>query len=132
LTTNALREALNKNSAAPDANGLFSTGQIIDALYGSMDLEKLATQKELRRKLELENAITTGSVLDRDALTTGFTQLADALSAAVTSSDLPRQAKETFLQNLASWPLILDGVASRQSKLSRRNGEAPTEDGSES
>jgi hypothetical protein len=84
-----------------------------------MDVEKLATQKELRRKLELENAITTGSVLDRAALSKGFAQLADALSGAVMNSDLPRLAKENFLTNLSGWPLILDEVTSRQTKLVR-------------
>ena len=30
----------------------------LDALYGSLAVEKLATQKEARPKLELENAVT--------------------------------------------------------------------------
>ena len=132
LSANSLRKALNRASVEPGEDGCYSTAQLLSGLYGLMHEERLKTQRELTRKYEIANRIAEGSVLDRDALTTGFTQLADALSAAVTSSDLPRQAKETFLQNLASWPLILDGVASRQSKLSRRNGEAPTEDGSES
>jgi len=60
-----LRESLAKSSATADQDGLFTTRQVVDALFGSLAVEKLATQKELRRKLELENAITTASVLDR-------------------------------------------------------------------
>jgi hypothetical protein len=63
LSIMALRKALNKTSAESDQSGLFSTRQIVDTLYGSLAVEKLATQKELRRKLELENAVTTASVL---------------------------------------------------------------------
>ena len=43
-----------------------------------MDVEKLATQKEVRRKLELENAITTGSVLNRAELEKVMAAIADA------------------------------------------------------
>ena len=60
-----LRKSLAKSSATADQDGLFTTRQVVDALFGSLAVEKLATQKELRRKLELENAITTASVLDR-------------------------------------------------------------------
>jgi hypothetical protein len=42
-----LRKALNKTSAELDQSGLFSTRQIVDALYGSLAVEKLATQKSL-------------------------------------------------------------------------------------
>ena len=51
-----------------------------------MNVEKLATQKELRRKLELENAITTISVLDRGALSRSFALIADAMSMRIMSS----------------------------------------------
>jgi hypothetical protein len=59
LASQTLRKSLAKSSATPDRDGLFSTKQIVAAIYGSMHIEKLATQKELRKKLELENAITT-------------------------------------------------------------------------
>ena len=65
LASVTLRKSLAKSSATADEDGLFTTRQVVDALFGSLAVEKLATQKELRRKLELENAITTASVLDR-------------------------------------------------------------------
>ena len=34
LSTGTLRKALGKNSAAPDADGLFTTKQIVAAIYG--------------------------------------------------------------------------------------------------
>jgi hypothetical protein len=89
-------------------------------------------RRELTRKYEIANRIAEGSVLDRDALTAGFTQLADALSNVVMfDRALSRESKEDFLRNLSNWPLILDDVANRQSKLQRGNGKQPRGDGSE-
>jgi hypothetical protein len=126
LSMMTLRKSLAKSSAIPDADGLFTTQQIIVALHGSMDVEKLATQKEIRRKLELENAVTEGTVLNRAALSKGFAELADALQQTVINSSLPREAQENFLHNLSSWPVILEGIARSQSKL--RNGEKPRQE----
>ena len=75
-----------------------------------MHKEKIATQREITRKLELENAITTAGVINRAELTKGFAELADALVGTVMNSDLPRSAKENFLNNLASWPKGLHAI----------------------
>jgi hypothetical protein len=56
-------QGAQKNSAAPDKDGLFTTRQIVGAVYGgALSEEKLRTQRQITRKLELENAITLGSV----------------------------------------------------------------------
>jgi hypothetical protein len=85
LASHTLRKSLVKNAATPDADGLFTTKQIVAAIYGSMHIEKLATQRELRRKLELENAITVGSVLNRAELMKGLAAIADAFASRVMS-----------------------------------------------
>jgi hypothetical protein len=132
LTSATLRKALAKNSATPDTDGLFTTRQIVDALYGSLAVEKLATQKELRRKLELENAITTGSVLDRQALLKAFAAIADAFVSRVMSvQGLTRQEKEDLLKELSSWPLALEEVAHAQTRLPNGNGTRPESEGEE-
>jgi len=132
LTSATLRKALAKGSATPDRDGMFSTAQIVAALYGSLAVEKLATQREVRRKLELENAVTTGSLLDRSALARVFGTIADAISSRIMSSELSRPAKEDILRDLSSWPLALQEVSDRQTKHSRRgNGQAPKEEGNE-
>jgi hypothetical protein len=120
LSTGTLRKALNKDSAVPDADGLFTTRQIVAALHGSMDVEKLATQKELRRKLELENQITRGELLNRAELMKGFSQVADAMVSRIMVSELSRSAKEDLLKDLARIPLILKDVGHAQSRLPRK------------
>ena len=98
LASVTLRKSLAKSSATADQDGLFTTRQVVDALFGSLAVEKLATQKEVRRKLELENAITTGSVLDRGSLSKVFALIADAISSRIMScNELSRTAKEDIL-----------------------------------
>jgi len=81
---------------------------------------------ELRRKLELENAITTGSVLNKDALSRAFAELADALSSVVMSDrNLSRESKEDFLRNLSDWPLRLQLLPTSKAGSGTANGQNP-------
>jgi hypothetical protein len=121
LTSNTLRKALAKNSAAADADGLFTTAQILAALYGALHFERLRTQRARARQLELENAITTGSVLDRASLAKAFASIADAVKSRIMASELSRVAKEDVLRDIASWPLAMRGVADRQTRLLPNN-----------
>jgi hypothetical protein len=65
LTTNTLRKALNKDSPAPDKDGLYSTEQICGALFGIMHREKIRTQRQVADRITLENQITRGEMLNR-------------------------------------------------------------------
>jgi hypothetical protein len=87
------RKLLAKNSAVPDAVGLFTTRQTTDAVFGGLSEEKLATQRPLTRKYELENSIVEASVLNKAALEAGFSQLADAMVHRIAASELSREAK---------------------------------------
>jgi hypothetical protein len=132
LAANTLRKALAKSSAIPDADGLFTTKQIVAAIHGSMDIEKLATQKELRRKLELQNAIAEASVLNRSELMKILSMIADAMRTRIMSdSEMSRSAKEDILKDIASIPLLLKEVAHAQSRLPRGNGAHPESEGEE-
>ena len=133
LTSQTLRKSLAKTSATPDTDGLFSTRQIIAAIYGALHQEKLATQKQLTRKYEIANAIAEASVLDRVELTRVFAVIADAISNRVmTCNELPRSAREDILRDLATWPLVLEDVAHAQTRLPRGNGKRQEDDKSES
>jgi hypothetical protein len=54
LTSQSLRRSLAKTFATPDADGLFTTKQIVAAVYDAFDQEKLATQKQLTRNMRLQ------------------------------------------------------------------------------
>jgi hypothetical protein len=55
MTHNTLRKSLNKNSAQADADGLYSTKQVIDAVFGGLADEKLATQRQLTSGVAVQN-----------------------------------------------------------------------------
>jgi hypothetical protein len=125
LSSNTLRKALGRDSARPDADGFFSTAQIISALYGAMYQEKLRAQRARAQQIELENAITTGSVLDRASLTKAFAQIADAFTSRLNAAtEMPRKVRDDLLRDLSRWPLALEDTAKRQTRLPRNgNGE---------
>jgi hypothetical protein len=132
LTSQTLRKSLAKASATSDAAGLFTTKQIIGAIYGAFDQEKLATQKQLTRKYQIANAIAEASVLDRAEVMKGLAAVADAMVSRIMASELSRAAKEDLLRDLSSVPLVLEEVAHRQTKLPRGSGAHSEEDQSES
>jgi hypothetical protein len=119
MTHNTLRKLLNKNTVVADADGLYTTKQITDAVFGGLHEEKLLTQRQLTRRYELENAITEASVLDRKALTVGFAALADAMTSRIMTSELSRETKEDLLRDLATIPIVCENVARSQSRLRR-------------
>jgi hypothetical protein len=114
LMSQTLRKSLAKTSATPDAHGLFTTKQIIAAIYGAFDQEKLATQKELTRKYRIANAIAEASVLGRGELTRVFATIADAISTRIMSAaEIPRAVREDILREIATWPLAVQETAHR-------------------
>jgi hypothetical protein len=127
-----LGKALAQASIAPAADGTYSTQEICQALFGLMHQEKLATQKEIREKLQLENQITRGQMLSRSELAKALALIADAMTSRIAASELSRSAKEDLLKDLSSIPLMLRDVAHAQSRLPRRNGLHPEEAACES
>jgi len=133
LAPNTLRKYLHQGDAEPDADGCFSTLQICACVYGDMRAEKLRKERELTRKYQLENQITEGNLLDRQALAKTFALIADAMVTRINSAtELPRNVREDILRDLSTWPLAIEEVAHRQSRLPRGNGTHPEEDQSES
>jgi len=131
LTSQTLRKSLGKTTATADADGLFTTKQICQAIFGSMHVEKLATQRQLTRRYELENAITEATVLDRVELMKGLALIADAMVRRIMSSGLARSEKEDILKDLSSIPLVLEETAHRQIRLPRAKVKRHEEDQSE-
>ena len=121
MSSATLRKSLAKNSAVPDRDGLFSTAQLVAAIYGGLYLERLRTQRARAQQLELQNAITTGEVLNRAELSKAFAAIADAVVSRIMSSGLARSEKEDILRDISTWPSALKGVAERQTRLQRNN-----------
>jgi hypothetical protein len=131
LAQNSLRKYLNQGGAEPDEGGCYTTTQIVECIHGDLRAERLRKERELTKKYALANAITEGSVLDRAELSSVFAAIADAVSTRIMSaSEIPRHVREDVLREIATWPLALEEVSARQTKLPRRrNGQ--TDDASE-
>jgi hypothetical protein len=123
LAVNTLRKSLGQSGAEPDAGGCFTTGQIVAALFDDLRAEKLATQRQLTRRYELDNLITEGRVLDKAPLMAALSAIADAMVSRIMASGLSRNEKEDVLKELSSVPIALEEVTARQSRLPRRNGQ---------
>jgi hypothetical protein len=67
-----LRRRLGDHHQETGPDGCFSTRQVVESIYGDLHREKIRTQRALSKKLELENAITTASVLNRAELRESF------------------------------------------------------------
>ena len=124
-TVDTLKKSLNQVSAEPDADGLYTTGQLIQARYGELYQEKLRVHRETADRIAMENAITRGETLSRSELMKGFAALADAMVFRITSSELSREAKEDLLKDLASIPIVIADTARKQTRFRRgKNGPA--------
>jgi hypothetical protein len=88
-----------------------------------MHVEKLGTQKALRRKLQLENAVTEGQLVQRSELMKVFSAIADAITSRIMASALSRSEKEDILRDISSIPVVLTG----RGRLARGNGAQPAE-----
>jgi hypothetical protein len=126
-TVDTLTKALNRISEGPDENGLFTTAQLIQAQFGQLHVEKVRYQRALAERVELENSVAKANLLDRASIMQGLAALADALVSAVKTSNLDRPSQETFLQNLATWPVVVKDVADRQTKRRPRRSNGETE-----
>jgi hypothetical protein len=128
MTPVMLARALAAISAIPGEDGCYSTAQLIEAAFGSMHQEKLATQKEIRKRYTLENAITTAGVLNRAELAKALAAIADAMVSRVMAANVPRSVKEDLLKELSTIPVTLQEVADGQTRLPRDKGPLPKED----
>jgi len=83
-----------------------------------MHIERLKTQREITKKYSLENAVTVGSLLNRDALAQGLAAIADAITSRImVAQELSRATKEDVLKDLSSIPVVIADVARKQSRF---------------
>jgi hypothetical protein len=130
IAPGTLRKSLGQSGAEPDSGGCFSTEQLCQALFGSMHVEKLATQRELTKRYRLDNTIVEASVLNRAKIEQALAAIADAMVSRIRASQLNRQEQDDLLANLAGIPVMLEETARSQTKL-RRDDKQCDSDGDE-
>jgi hypothetical protein len=98
--------------------------------------ERLRRVSEEADKVAIQNAVSRGELLNRSELMQGMAAVAEAMVSTIENSGLSRKDQDEIRRNLASIPVIITDVASRQDKRrgpspngaspqARANGETP-------
>jgi hypothetical protein len=67
--------------------------------------------------MRLKNAFLEGNQLDRSELTSALEQIFVAITQIVMSSDLSPKEKKDILDNISSYPVIVENTAQKQIKV---------------
>ena len=84
--------------------------------FRSISTERLREIKERADYLALKNAALRGELLEREAITKAGEEMLIAAKSLVETSSMSRNEKQDFLENLASWPVVVKDVAKRQTR----------------
>ena len=112
----------------PDTTGCYSTPQIVAALYSDLHAERVQKERELVRRYRIENEVSEGNLVNKDALMAGFSLLDDAMVCRIMASEVTRETKEDLLRELSSIPIIVKDVADKQTKRRPRRSNGETEE----
>jgi hypothetical protein len=93
---------------------------------GDTHKERLAKLKAEREQVELENAITKGDFLNRQALEQAFVEIVAAMKQIVRASKLDRASQDDFLRTLSSIPIVIRDTARAAHQRNGPNGDGAT------
>ena len=100
LSDKTLAGRIRKQGLKPGEDGLFSTKQICDAVFGNLDSEKLrlvkesANEKEIKNRQAMRELVPAAEFLE--VIQAGFRSLV----AGILQSDLPRDAQDGLIKVL--------------------------------
>ena len=124
-----LRKRLNAvHERADREDHCYSTEQLIKAIYGSIQGERLREVKERADNLSLKNASLRGDLLDRQELAKALEPIFLAVKQLVAASALPKEVRDDLLSTIATYPLTVAHVAAKQRKqLSTKDDDGEEE-----
>jgi hypothetical protein len=127
IAKTSLAARLKEAGENPDENGLFSTRQLTQTLYGSLFAERLRLIREEADKVAIANQVARGELLNRTELMQAMSAVAASIVAIIETSELSREAQDDLRRNLSTLPLIIQDQAMRQDKRPRvsSNGAKP-------
>jgi hypothetical protein len=118
LSTETIRRRLTTEEEA-GADGCYSTAQVVRALHGGLHAERLREVRGRADLLELKAAALRAEILDRNLLEIALSGIFKAAVAIINSAPIPRVTKDDLLSSLSSIPLVIKGVAEKQTKQLR-------------
>jgi hypothetical protein len=111
----------------PDAEGLYTTRQVTSAIYGDSSRERIRETKERADNWRLKNDILRGELLPKNLLTPALENIFIIITQLIQASNLTALEKKDLLDNISSWPVAVQNVASK----AKTRFEAPSESNGE-
>jgi hypothetical protein len=117
ISKETVRKRLTAVEEYPDAQDkCYSTGQIVHAIFSSIQAERLREMKGRADNWELRNGALRGELLNRESLSKALGAIFSALTQIILSAPVPRSVKDDLLTNISSWPVAIRSVSARQSR----------------
>jgi hypothetical protein len=118
-SVDTIRKRLVAIKESPDESKCYSTGQLVHAIFGSLQAARLKEVEERGTNLQLKNQALRSELLDRSLLMQALGNVFVSINHIISSSALPRQARTDILEAIASVPVLVRGVAERQNRQLR-------------
>jgi hypothetical protein len=130
ITANTLRKRMVAVSESPDRkDNCYSTEQIVTAIFGSIQGERLREVREKADNLALRNASLRGELLDRAELAKALEPIFLAVRQIISSdSSISKEVRDDLLNTIATFPLAVANVAIKQRKQLRAKEEEEEEE----
>jgi hypothetical protein len=116
VDSKTLKKNLVHAEQSPAPDGTYSTPQIKDALWTNSKRLRDEEVFERTKNMRLKNAFLEGNQLDRSELTSALEQIFVAITQIVMSSDLSPKEKMDILDNISSYPVVVENTAQKQIK----------------
>lgn len=127
-TDDTLRKKFKAVEITSDSSGCYTTRQVTEAIYGDSSRERIRETKERADNWALKNGILRGELLPRSLLEPALQQIFLVIGQLIQASSLNTLEKKDLLNNISSWPIAVQNVASKSkagldSQPSEGNGE---------
>jgi hypothetical protein len=118
-----LLRKLRESGEAAGEDGLFGTGQVVTALFGSLHQARVAKLKADGERSRMLAEEQRGELLPRKELAAGLSQIADAMCSVIRHSNLSREDQERLQTELSEIPVVLTKAGRKGRRSHSDNGE---------
>ena len=100
VTEGTLRKRMTVQGVMPGDDGLYSTGQLCQAIYGGLDFERERETKARADKIERENRVAENKLLPAHWVSHAWDAVCGAIRSTITSARIPEKEKRRVLREL--------------------------------
>ena len=131
LSRDTLSRKLSIAKEVADPTGCYSTKQLLAALYGDLPAERLREVRGKADNWELKNGALRGELLSREAITKAGEAFVIAARSLIETSSMTKDERNSLLESLATWPIVVRETAKRQTSQLHLRPEKDAANGNE-